>query len=152
PEHAEVLRLHRHRKNVLRLTGPAIESRQFTADDDVWIKRISNDITIFLRRNGTPVAKRDLAFIAAAFDYDRTAFLLPAVKPIGKRVIRADMIQLRCRLVIPRAPALAAVHSDDRALIRAEQNDLRIVRIDPNILIIVATGRAAPTVPSSAAV
>src|SRR5262252_5052504 len=44
PKHAEILRLHGLGKNVLRLTGPAIESRQFTADNNVWIKRISNDI------------------------------------------------------------------------------------------------------------
>src|SRR5436190_7542509 len=88
PQHPEVFRLHRHRKYVLRLTGAAIESRQLPADDDVWNERISDDITIFLRRNRTPVAKRDLALIAAAFDSDGTAFLLSAVKPIRKRVVR----------------------------------------------------------------
>src|SRR5437667_10402289 len=120
-QHPEVFRLHRHRKYVLRLTGPTIESRQFTADDDVWIERIGNDVTIFLRRHGSPIAKRDLAFVAAAFDSYRTAFLLAAVKPIRKRVVGADMIQLRGRLVIPRAPALAAVERDDRTLVLAQQ-------------------------------
>ena len=62
------------------------------------------------------------------------------------------MIQLRGRLVIPRAPALSAIHGDDRALVRAQQNDVGIIRIDPNVLVIVAAGRAAPAVPGFAAV
>ena len=152
PQHPEIFRLHRHWKNVLRLTGATIESRQFAADDNVWIERIGNDVTIFLRRNRSPVAECDLAFVTAAFDSDRTAFLLTAVKPIRKRVVRADVIQLRRRLVIPRAPALSAIHGDDRALVGPEKNDVGIIRIDPNILVIVATGRAAPAVPGFAAV
>src|SRR5205085_4918236 len=82
----------------------------------------------------------------------RAAFLLPAVNPIRKRVVRAYVIELRGRLVIPRAPRLATVHGDDRALVRAEQNGLGIVRVDPNILVIVTAGRAAPTFPILAAV
>ena len=85
----------------MRLTGVAIESRQLTADDNVWIERISNDVTIFLGRDRLPIAERDLAFIAPAFDSDRTAFLLSAVKPVRKRVVGANVIQLRSRLVIP---------------------------------------------------
>jgi hypothetical protein len=79
----------------LRLTGATIEPRQFAADDDVRIERIGNDVTIFLRRDRSPVAERNLAVVTAAFDSDRTAFLLTAVKPIRKRVVRADVIQLR---------------------------------------------------------
>src|SRR3954464_19893 len=45
PYHSEIFRLHRHRKNVLRLTSTTIESRQFAADDDVWLKRIRHDVT-----------------------------------------------------------------------------------------------------------
>ena len=84
PQHPEILRLHRDRKNVLRLTGSTIESCQLTADDDVWIEWIGNDVAIFLGRNRFPVAERNLAFVAAAFDSDRPAFLLSAVKPIRK--------------------------------------------------------------------
>src|SRR6059058_3117637 len=82
PQHPEVFCLHRHRKYILRLAGASIESRQLTADDNVWIERIGDDVTVFLCRYRLPIAKRDLALIAAAFDSDRTAFLLAAVKPI----------------------------------------------------------------------
>src|SRR5437660_6944815 len=98
PQHPEVFCLHRHRKYILRLTGATIESRQLTANDNVWIERIGNDVTIFLGRDRLPIAERDLALIAAAFDSDRTAFLLAAVEPIWKRVVRANVIQLRGRL------------------------------------------------------
>src|SRR5882724_2802530 len=133
------------------MTAP-IESRQLTTNDNVWIQRIGIHVTVLLGGNGFPVAERDLAFIAAAFDSDRTAFLLSAVKPVRKSVVGANMIQLRGRLVIPRAPTLTAVHSDDRTLIRTKQNDVGVVRIDPNVLIIVAARRAAPAVPGFAAV
>src|SRR5207248_5252378 len=130
----------------------AIESRQLTADDNVWIPRVGDDVTIFLGRDRLPIAECDFTFIAAAFDSDRTAFLLAAVKPVRKRVVGANVIQLRSRLVIPRAPAFAAVDSDDRALVRSEKNDVGIIGIDPNVLIIVTAGRAAPALPRFAAV
>jgi hypothetical protein len=91
-QHPEIFRLHRHRKNVLRLTGTPVEPRQFAADDDVWIERIRNDVTIFLRRNRPPIAERDSAFVATAFDSNGPAFLLTAVEPIWKRVVCADVI------------------------------------------------------------
>src|SRR5437762_8389162 len=152
PQYSKIFWLHRHRKYILFLAGAAIESRQLTANDNVWIERIDNDVTIFLGRDRLPIAERDLALIAAAFNSDRAAFLLAAVKPIRKRVVRANVVQLGGRLVIPRAPTLASVHSDDRALVRTEKNDVGIIRIDPNVLIIVATGCAAPAVPGFAAV
>src|SRR5215472_2035974 len=92
PQHSEIFTLHRHRQNVLGLTCAPIEPRQFAADDNVWIERIGNYITIFLGRNGSPITKRDLAFVAAAFYSNRTAFLLAAVKAIRKRVVRTDVI------------------------------------------------------------
>src|SRR5439155_7588009 len=102
---------------------------------------------IFLGRDRLPIAERDFAFIAAAFDSDRTAFLLSAVKPVRKRVVGANVIQLRSWLVIPRAPTLASIHSDDRALVRTEKNNVGIARNDPNILIDVPAGCAAPAFP-----
>src|SRR6266403_3954939 len=72
PQYPEVFCLHRHRKYILRLTGAAIESRQLTADDNVWIERIGNDVTIFLGRDRLPIAERDFAFLAAALDSART--------------------------------------------------------------------------------
>ncbi len=99
-----------------------------------------------------PIAKSDLAVRPPAVDPDRTALLLPTVEAIRKRVVGADVIKLGGRLVIPRAPACAAVHGDDGALIARQENNLRVVRRDPDVLIIVASGRAAPAIPRLAAV
>src|SRR4029434_5730161 len=129
PYHPEIFRLHRHRKNVLRLTSATIKPRQFASNNDVWIERIGNDITIFLGRNRLPIAERNFPLVPTAFYSNRTAFLLTTVKPIRERVVRADVIQLRSRLIVPRAPALSTVHCDDRALIRAQENDVGIIRI-----------------------
>src|SRR6516162_9114981 len=96
-QHSKILRLHRHRQNVLRLPRTPIESRKFAPDDDVVVERIGDDVTVFLGRDRLPIAESDLALVAAAFDSDRTAFLLPAVKPIRKSIVCADVIQLRGR-------------------------------------------------------
>ena len=101
PQHPEILCWHWHRQNCLGLTGSSIEPRQFTAYDDVRIERIGDYVAVFLGRDRLPVAKRDLAIVAATGDSDRTAFLLTAIKPVRKCVVRADMIQLRRRLIIP---------------------------------------------------
>src|SRR5438105_8172337 len=152
PQHPEVFCLHRHWKYILRLTGAAIESRQLAADDNVWIQRVGDNVTIFLGRDRLPIAECDFAFTAAAFDSHRTALLLSAVKPVRKRVVSANVIQLRSGLVIPRAPALASIHSDDRALVRTEKNNVGTPRIDPNILIVVPAGSASPAFPRCAPV
>src|SRR5437899_2045505 len=41
---------------------------------------------------------------------------------------------------------------DNPRLVRAEKNDVRIIRIYPNVLVIVAAGRATPTFPAFAAI
>src|SRR4030095_15525045 len=94
PYHPEIFRLHRHRKNVLRLTSATIEPRQFASNNDVRIERIGNDITIFLGRHRLPIAERNFPFVATAFNSNRTALLLTAIKPVRKRVVCAYVIQL----------------------------------------------------------
>ena len=97
--------------------GAPIVAREFPAVDDVGIERIGRDVAVFLRGHGMPIAKSDRAVVAAAGDAHGAAFLLAAVKTIRKRVVRTDVIELRGRLVIPRAPALPAIDGDDRALV-----------------------------------
>ena len=89
-----------------------------------------------------PVAHRDPGETAARWHADRAAVLLRAGHPVRKAIVGGDVIDLRGRLVVPRAPGRGAVHADDRALIAAENHPVRIVRIDPELVIIVAAGRA----------
>src|SRR5581483_5964581 len=66
--------------------------------------------------------------------------LLAAVDPVGKLVIRDHMIKLCCRLVVPTAPGLAAVHGHTGPLIAGQENDVGVVRINPEGVRVVASG------------
>ena len=91
-----------------------------------------------------PVSKCNLSLIAARGDTCRAALLLPAIDPVRELVVGDDVIELRRRLVVPTAPGAPAVDGDGRALINREQDNLRIVRVDPDAVIIVAARRAFP--------
>ena len=98
-----------------------------------------------------PVAESNLSIIAAATDADRAALLLAATETIRKRIVGCDVIELRRRLVVPTAPCPSAIDGDDGSLIASKENDLCVDGIDPDVLIVVAAGRAAnarPGLPS----
>src|SRR5262249_50597433 len=87
------------------------------------------------------IAKRDRAVVAATLHTRRAALLLSAVDPVWKLIVSDDVIELCRRLVVPGTPRLAAVHAYNRALIGREQHDVRVFRIDPKRVVIVAAGR-----------
>src|SRR6185437_1855597 len=91
---------------------------------------------------GMPVAVGDLAVVAATRHPGRSALLLAAVDAIRKSVVGGDVEHLPGRLIVPRAPRLTAVHGDRRALVAADQDDVRVVRVDPNAVVVVAARRA----------
>ena len=62
------------------------------------------------------------------------------------------MVHLRGGLVVPLAPGVAAVDGDDGALVAGEGDDLGVVGVDPDVLVVVAAGRAAEAGPGLAAV
>src|SRR5258708_7681310 len=96
--------------NVLRLRRAAIVTSQLAAIDDVRVQWISSEVTVFFGRDRMPFAKRDLPVVATARNANRSAFLLTATKPVRKSVVRAHVIDLRGRLVVPTAPALPSIH------------------------------------------
>src|ERR1700758_1351854 len=51
------------------------------------------------------------------------------------------MIDLRGRLVVPRAPGLCAINGDDRALVTRKHHAIPVSRIDPKLMVVIATGR-----------
>src|SRR6185312_6393250 len=91
-----------------------------------------------------PVVEGDFAVVAPARCARRAALLLSAVDPIRELVIGDHMIELRRRLVVPGAPGAAAVHGGGRSLIDAQQDDVGILRVDPDAVIVVPAGRALP--------
>src|ERR1700681_1693484 len=107
------------------------------------MERVGRGVAVFFHARRMPVAKRDRAVVAARHHAGAAALLLAAVDAVRKTVVGDDVVELRRRLVVPRAPRRAAVHADDRALVAAEQNRARILGRDPDALIVVAARGAA---------
>src|SRR6185437_8772423 len=99
-----------------------------------------------------PVVEGDFTVVAPARCARRAALLLSAVDPIRELVVGDHMIELRRRLVIPGAPGAAAVYGDGCALIDPQQNDVGILRVDPDAVVIVSTRRTLPRIEVLAAV
>src|SRR5262249_19031034 len=133
--------------HVFHLAGVAMKLRYLKARaaiEDVRIQRIGSYIRILVSTNRMPVMKRDLAIVAAAEDSSRTTLLLAAINPIRMLVVGDDVVKLRCRLVVPGTPGASTVHGDCGALIDSHQNDVGVLRIDPDGVIVVAARRAFP--------
>ena len=72
----------------------------------------------------------------AAGDADGRVVLLRAVDAVRRTVIGDDRVELRGRLVVHRAPRAAAVERHRGAAVAAVHHPLRILRIDPQIVVI----------------
>src|SRR5260370_1106079 len=88
-----------------------------------------------------PLAVGDGAVVAAAGNADGTALLLASTDSIRESGSDSDVINLRGGLVVPGTPGGSAVHGHECALITDEKNDIGVIRIDPQILIVVAARR-----------
>src|SRR5208282_3179484 len=130
------------RRNVRRFAERLIRARNPSAVKNVGVHGVNSDSAVFLHAGEAPIAVANLAVVAAASSGDAATFLLPAVDPVGKAIVRGDVIKLRGWLVVPSAPGGAAIHADRRSLIGAQRHDLRILRTDPDVLVIVTARRA----------
>src|SRR5947209_13891433 len=113
-------------RDVLYLAGRPVELRNLGSTRAVYqigVQRVGCDVSILDDPHGMPVSKRDRAVIAAAVDANRAALLLSRADAIRKRIVGYRVIKLRRGLVIPGTPCLAAIDSDDRALIADQQNN-----------------------------
>src|SRR5438132_10197930 len=141
----------RNQRDVLRFTGAPAEACHLVsaaAIDGVGIERIGSDISIFNGADRDPISKGDLTKVTTAGDADGSAFLLPAAEAIRKCRSDADVVELRRRLVVPGAPRLAVVERDDRSLVAAEEDDVRVFGVDPDVLVVVASWSSAKRGPS----
>src|SRR6266702_7236434 len=132
----------RLRRNLRVLADILLRAREPVAIKNVGIERIDGDISVLENPDQMPIAKSYFAVIAAALRRHGAALLLRAVNPVRKAIVGGDVIELRRWLVVPTAPRRAAIHANDRALIGAERDNMRIFRADPDALVIVAAGRA----------
>src|SRR5262249_8211310 len=125
------------------LAGGAVVARELAAVHPGGVGRVGGHVAVLLDADGVPLAERDLAVVAAAADAGRAALLLTAAHAVRERVVRAHVVELRRRLVVPGAPGLAAVHGPDPALVAGKDHRPRIVGVDPEAVGIVAARRAA---------
>src|SRR5260221_4222782 len=130
----------------LGLARAAIITKELTispaAINGVGITGIRCDVTALTSSGGMPVTEGDSSVIAAAENENAAAILLRAVNVIREVVVNRNVIELRGRLVIPAAPGAAGVHAYACALIAAKNHTLWIAGINPESVIVVASGRA----------
>src|SRR4051794_12912681 len=105
------------------------------------MERVRRHIPVLFHTHRAPVSEADRALIAPAGDAHGPAFLLPPINPIRKTVVGDDVVELSGRLVVPGTPGCAAIYRDCRALIHAEEDVIWVLWIDPDAMVIVATGR-----------
>ena len=105
-----------------------------------------------------PVAHRDLGELAARAHGDGARVLLCAGHPVRQPIVDRAVVDLRRRLVEPRAPRDVArivghrVARDDRALVARDDHRVRVVGRDPRLMVVVAARRPAQRHPRLAAV
>src|SRR5262249_23950339 len=116
------------------------------------VQRVRHHVSIFLGSYRMPFTHRYFAIVAAAGNARRTAFLLAAAEPVRKSVISIHVIHLRGRLVVPGTPAFAAIYRHDGALVTHDDEGLRIVGVDPQILVVITARCAAEARPCLAAI
>ena len=145
----------RDRGNVLHLAGGPVKLRNLAsaaAVNNVRIERIGCDITVLDYADRMPFAEGDGAIVPATGDAGGTTLLLAAADAIGKIGSYGNMVELRGGLVVPGTPGRSASERHQGALIADQKNNVRIVGVDPQILIVVAARRPAKTGPGFAAV
>src|SRR5271167_41909 len=63
----------------------------------------------------------------------------PPINVVRKLIVGDDAIELRRRLVVPGGPSLSVVKADGRSLVCAENQPRRICRINPKLVVVVAS-------------
>src|SRR5262249_52290092 len=84
--------------------------------DKIGIERIRCNERELESSGRLPITICDLAIVTPARNRRGTAILLRSVDIVRKLVVGGDVIELPGWLVVPGAPALAAVDTDNRAL------------------------------------
>src|SRR5438034_7208025 len=83
---------------------------------------------------------------------DSAAVLFGSLRLVREAIIVVNVIKLCGRLVVPGTPRLGAVNGHNRALVAADDHAVWIVRINPELMIIIAARRAFDRGPLLAAI
>ena len=141
------------RRNVAEFTGDHIALGHIVTEEYFGVQGIGSGVTGFVARaDPGPIMHGNLGVAAARRNPHSTAVLLGAGGPVRKTIVGRDVVELRGRLVVPRAPSNCAVFGDDSALIAGKDHAFRVVGINPELVIIIAARRAPDGRPILAAV
>src|ERR1700722_19976234 len=102
-----VISADRNRRNSLRLPRAPVVARNLAPPrsvDNVRVERVRLNVAVLGCAYRMPFAKRYLTIIAPAVRAYRSTFLLCPAYPVGKRIRRTHMVELRRRLVVPGTP------------------------------------------------
>ena len=126
------------------LPGAQVEPLHPAAEEHVRVLGVGSDVVaLAARRRLAEHGEVDAVVgVGAAGHTGGAGILLRAVHPVGKAVVGDHVVELAGRLVEPGAPGLAAVGGHHRPLVDAEDAPLRAARIDPELVVVVAAGRA----------
>ena len=100
------------------------------------IARIGHNEAAFATTGYKPVLAADHSGISLARDADIRIVLLRPINVIWKCIVHSDMIELRSWLVVLGRPRFAAVRGDIDAAIVRIADPIRILRIDPETVMI----------------
>ena len=124
------------------------------SEQDVLVQGVDGDVAALTPGAGvSPVPEADaVAATAPAQDPARARVLLGAVQLVGEAVVGDHVVELGRGLVVPRAPAAAAVHAHDHALVGRQDHVARVRGVDPQLVVVVPARRALEALEGGAGV
>ena len=128
-----------------RLPRAAVVSRDdplvLAGVDDVGIVGTHRDMSGLSTADREVVGSGHAGDRRAARDAHRGVVLLAAVDPVRRAHVRGHVVELRGRLVVHAAPALATVERHHAATVVALDHAVRVIRIDPEIVVVAVRDR-----------
>src|SRR5215472_3662055 len=104
--------------------------------DNVRLGRIWGDIAALTAADVIPVLAPNHAVVIVTLDGYRAVVLLRAVDVVRPAIVSDHVIELGGRLVVLRGPGIPAVDGDGGSAVVAVDHTLRIVRIQPQAVMI----------------
>ena len=137
-----VQRLHADPR-ILFLARTHVQARELAlarAVHDIAIPRAGQYGASLASRTGHPVLRRLVGAVAQPRqrrnDQRAALVLLRAIELVRIVVVHEDLVDLRCALVVLRAPAGAAIDGDVRAAVVGLHHEVRIGGVDPDVVVV----------------
>ena len=119
----------------LHLFGSMVQPGQETivtaAINNVIVQGVNSNMTTFAAGGFFPVVLADRSAIGAVQYAQGRVVLLGYINAVGEVIICCDPIILRCRLIVVRAPVVAAIITDLRPAVVGNDHPFGILRSNP---------------------